>query len=658
MPAEIEKTGFQRFPNIFQERKVGSFVSRNRVKYAACSVSNFNNLDGTVSERELARMGVIARTGCGIITNQGVYPDSRGEGKAYYRQLALHDDRYIEGIRQVCSTIQAHGAIAIQQILHGGRYGGIDLDYCLQPTATPQSLRHFRPPREITVEEIQQTIRDHADAARRSMEAGYDGVEITAFMGYLIANFLSPYTNTRTDQYGGSVENRCRFLIELLQAIREVIGNEKLLIVRLNGAELMDEYGGSTPDECLQYMKIAEKDGTVDMISIVIGWHEARAGALGRDLPVDNWVEYSRAAKAALTVPVAFGVRLRDPIVAEQCLKDELFDFWEVCRPLLADPELLHKLEDDRVQEIRPCQAGLTCLARMFNNLPYICTVNPRLGHEADPAYQSQPARIPKKIMIAGGGPAGLQCALTAAQRGHEVIVFEQRSRLGGQLVMADREPSKGKSYQALINYFESVLNNEGVEVRLNTAVDQALVRKEQPDALVLATGAHGPRFEGVTDGSVPVLTLEEALLDNKVVPGSRTVILSGERAGLVTAEFLRQKGCQVWIVEPTDRVGDDVDITFIWRHKAWMNEMDVKVLVGYRFKEINRGRIQLIRPKGGIFDIPADVFIPAGPRQAAQELESAMRYSVDELHLVGDAIKPRSLTEAIHEGYKLGCRI
>lgn len=658
MQADSEKPGFRRFPHIFQERKIGSFVSSNRVKYAACSVSNFNNWDGSVSERELARMGVISRTGCGIITNQGVYPDHRGEGKAYYRQLALHDDRYIEGLHQICSTIQAHGAIAIQQILHGGRYGGIDLDYCLQPTATPQSLKHFRPPREITIGEIEQTIQDHADAARRSMEAGYDGVEITAFMGYLIANFLSPYTNTRTDRYGGSMENRARFMVELLQAIRDVIGDEKLLIIRLNGAELMDEYGGSTPEECLEYMKIAERDGGVDMISIVIGWHEARIGALARDLPVDHWVEYSRAAKEVLTVPVAFGVRLRDPLLAEECLEKELFDFWEVCRPFLADPELLHKLEDDRLQEIRPCQAGLTCLARMFNNLPYICTVNPRLGHEADPAYQSLPARIPKRILVAGAGPAGLQCAVTAAQRGHEVVICERRSRLGGQLVMADREPSKGKSYQQLINYFETVLNSEGVEVRLNTSVDEELIRKEQPDALVLATGATGPRFDGPTDGSVPVLSLEETLLDDKVIPGSRVVILSGERAGLVTAEYLRRKGCQVWIIEPTNRLGEDVDITFIWRHKAWMKELDIKTLLGYQFREINRGRIQLTQPKGGFFDIPADAFIQAGPRLPDQSLERIMRYRVDELCLIGDAIKPRSLTEAIHEGYKMGCRI
>ncbi len=652
------KPGRGKFPHIFEERKVGPFLSRNRVKYAACSVSNFNNRDGSVSDREFARMGVIARTGCGIITNQGVYPDPRGEGKAYYRMLALHDDRYIEGIRKIRKMIHANGALAIQQILHGGRYGGINLDYCLQPSAVSQSLRHFRPPREITVEEIKQTIKDHADAARRSMEAGYDGVEITAFMGYLIANFLSSYTNKRTDEYGGSVADRARFMVELLQAMRDVIGPEKLLIVRLNAVELMDEYGGSTPDECIEFMKIAEKDAGVDMVSIVIGWHEARTGALGRDLPTDNWVEHARRVKDAVDVPVAFGVRLRDPVIAERCLKDELFDFWEVCRPFLADPHLLHKLEEDRPDEVKPCQAGLTCLARMFNNLPYVCTVNPVLGHEAEASYQLLPPRIKKKVLVVGGGPAGLECATVAAQRGHEVVLYERRDRLGGQMLMADREPSEGKSYLGLIHHYTTLLKKYEVDFHLNTGVDKEVIRSESPDVVVLATGAFVPRFNGDPVNGIKVFTLEESLLEDKVVPGSRVVVLSGERAGLVTAEHLSRNGCKVFLVEEHRRLGSDVDVTFLWRHVAWIREMNVKALTGHRIRAFADGQVKLVGPEGEEVNVEADVLVQAGPRLSCQELEPVIRPLADELYMIGDAVKPRSLTEAIHEGYKLGVRI
>jgi 2,4-dienoyl-CoA reductase-like NADH-dependent reductase (Old Yellow Enzyme family)/thioredoxin reductase len=660
MSESNDKSGRNRFPHIFEERKVGSFTSRNRVKYAACSVSNFNHFDGSVSERELARMGVIARTGCGIITNQGVYPDPRGEGKAYYRMLALYDDRYIEGIEKVCKMIHAHGAIAIQQVLHGGRYGGIDLDYCLQPSAVKQSLRHFREPREITVKEIDRTIKDHAEAARRSIQAGYDGVEITAFMGYLIANFLSSYTNKRTDEYGGNVENRARFMVEMLQAIRGEIGSDKLLIVRLNAVELMDEYGGSTPDECIEFMKIAEKDAGVDMISIVIGWHEARTGALGRDLPSDNWVEHAKRVKEAVTtIPVAFGVRLRDPFIAEQCLKDELFDFWEVCRPFLADPKLLHKLEEDRPEEIKPCQAGLTCLARMFNNLPYLCTVNPVLGHEAEPTYQILPARLKKKVLVVGGGPSGLEVATVAAQRGHEVVVHEQGPALGGQLLMANREPSKGKSYEGLIGHYEALMKKHGVKWHVDSTVDAALIRKERPDLVVLATGASFGRFNGAPAEGMTVVSLGEALIEDKVPAGSRVVILSGERAGLVTAEYLAsEKGCSVSLIEEGPRLGGDVEITFIWRHMAWIRDMGVNALKKHRLKSVNNGHVIVTDAEGNEVKIAADILIQAGPRRPRQELEGEFKALADELYLVGDAIKPRSLTDAIHEGYKLGVRI
>ncbi|MBI2359327.1 MAG: NADH:flavin oxidoreductase [Deltaproteobacteria bacterium] len=215
----------------------------------------------------MARMEVISLTGCGIITNQGAYPDRKGEGKAYLRQLALNDDRYIPSLAKVAEMINRHGAVSIQQILHGGRYGGIELDYCVQPSSKKQTLKHFRPPKEMAKAEIQQCVNEHAQAARRAIEAGFHGVEITSFMGYLLSNFNSKFTNLRTDEYGDSVENRGRFMAEVIQAIKEAIGDDKPVIVRLNGVELMDEYGGNTPEECLEFMKMAEKAGA-DCISL------------------------------------------------------------------------------------------------------------------------------------------------------------------------------------------------------------------------------------------------------------------------------------------------------------------------------------------------------------------------------------------------------
>jgi len=281
--------------------KIGAFTLSNRVKYAACSVSNFNHRDGSISDREMARMEIIARTGAGMITNQGAYPDPRGEGKAYHRMLSIADDRFIPGFAKVADLIHAGGAVAIQQILHGGRYGGIDLDYCMQPSEREQTLRHFRPPRAMSIADIERCLEEHAAAARRSIEAGYDGVEITSFMGYLLSNFISSFTNERTDRYGGSLENRCRFMVELMAAIRTEIGPDKLLIVRLNGSELLDDLGGNSDAECLEVMRIAERAG-VDMISLVVGWHESRRGALGRDVPTEHWLHLAEQTKEHVSV--------------------------------------------------------------------------------------------------------------------------------------------------------------------------------------------------------------------------------------------------------------------------------------------------------------------------------------------------------------------
>lgn len=651
LPGEIK------YAHLFEPMQVGKFRLRNRVKYAACSISNFNTLDGYITDREYARMEVIAKTGCGLITNQGAYPDPKGEGKTYYRQLALYDDEFIPGFRKIADMLHQGGAVAIQQIFHGGRYGGVSLDYALQPSPVPQTLLHFRPPRQVTKEDIRSVIQQHVDAARRAMEAGFDGVEHTAFMGYLLANFLSPYTNTRTDEYGGSVEGRARFMIELLEATRKVIGPDALLVVRLSGEELMDEYGGSSPDECIEYMKLAEQAG-VDMISIVIGWHESRTGALGRDVPQDGWLPVAERAKQALSIPIAFGPRLADPVMANEVLGAGKIDFWEVCRPFLADPELLHKVREDRIDEIRPCVGGLLCLARMFRNLPYNCAMNPRLSHELEPAYQAQPAVKAKRVMVVGGGPAGLEAAHTAALRGHQVTLFEKRDKLGGQLNNASREVEGGSTWLKLIRYYETMLRKNGVEVRLGTEVTRRVCEEFGPDVVIVATGADvSPSAYQTEWWGSNVFSAYDALEDAALV-GERVVILGGERMGLVCAEHLASLGKQVTIVETGPRLGKDVIPTFRWRHAAWVKEYGVGTLTGVRVKEMRDGAVMVVDKDENERVLPADSVVIAGPRRPRQELAGALEFSVDELYLIGDAVSPRSVHSAVQEGYLVGVRI
>lgn len=635
-----------KFPNIFSKGKIGNRETKNRVKYAACSVSNFNTKDGFITDREYARMEVIVRTDCGIITNQGVYPDKKGEGKAYFRQLSLNDDKYIPGLRKVADMIHENSAIAIQQILHGGRYGGIDLDYCVQPSKVSQTLRHFRPPKEMTKQEIKKCINEHADAARRAIEAGFDGVEITSFMGYLISNFNSKFTNKRKDEYGGSIENRAKFMCELIGETRDVIGKENLFIIRLNGIELMDEFGGNTPKECLEFMKIAEREG-VDCISFVIGWHESRTGALGRELPSDHWLYLAENAKKEIKVPIAFGPRFGDPILAEKAIAEKKIDFWEVCRPFLADPELLYKVKENRINEIKPCMGGLLCLARMFRNLPYICTVNPQLGHERE--YKVKEAVIKKKVAVIGAGPAGIECAIIAKKRGHDVLIFEKENKIGGQLNLAEKEIDGGHAFKELISYYETQIKKLKIPIILNREVDKDDFNKLDSDVIVIATGAviSTPKF---FEKKLNIFNAFD-VLGGKANVGKNVIILGGERAGLVTGEFLSKKGKNVTIVEEGKRIANDVIPTFKWRHYLWVKQFGIETITNAKIEFKNDSIIINNEIKN------PDSIIVASPRKPIQNLFK-LEFYFDEIYIIGDAIMPRSLHNAIHEGFKLGIRI
>ncbi len=656
----MDKSAGKNLPNLFQKATWGRFPVRNRVKYGACCVSNYNERDGRITPRELARTRVIAGTGCGIITNQGAYPDAKGEGKAYFRQVALHDDRFLPEFEKIAGYIHDAGGIAVQQILHAGRYGGIDLGYCVQPSVVPQTLPHFRPPRELTKEQIRATISQHADAARRAVKAGFDGTEITSFMGYLLANFNSRFTNQRTDEYGGSLENRSRFMCEMIDAIKQATPGHPL-VIRLNGAELMDSRGGNTEDECFEQMALAARCG-VDMISVTVGWQEAPESSIGRDISPGHWNRLARRAKQMLPdVPIAFGVRLPNPEMADACIGNGDFDFWEVCRPLLADPELLQKAAESRMAENRRCVGSLNCLSRLFRDLPYTCTMNPALGHEVEPETAITPAAVKKSVMVVGAGPAGMECAIAARKRGHTVTVFDKGDCIGGNFKSyASIDLANSDDLLSVVRYYEVMAEKLGIAVKLNTEVNPRLMRSvlHQYDVAVVAAGARIDRrlLPPCEQPGLVVDALEVAA--GRVKCGHRVVVLGAGKIGLTVAESLKTRGHEVTIVESAKRIAGDVQPSFKWRHTAWVEDLKIECLTSTRTKNVTAAGVTVVNDKGEEKFIAADTVVGAVMRCGNQELFHELEWMIDELHGCGDALVPRGLTQAIHEGYRLGVRI
>jgi 2,4-dienoyl-CoA reductase (NADPH2) len=650
-----EYPGAKRYPNLFKPITIGKLTIPNRIKYAATE-DNLNGHDGFVTDAGVEYLRLRARGVVGgICTMQGVYMDPGRFGQGYVGQAAAWDDKFIPGLKRLADAIHDEGAVSNYQLMHCGRVGGVETPVCVGPSAIPQRLRVFRPVREMTKDDIKTCIQEHADAAKRGIAAGFEIMEISGIVGYLISNFLSSYTNRRTDEYGGDIEGRCTFMTETIHGVREVIGDDVPLIIRLCAEELLNDVGGNTPEESLVTYKKAEEAG-IDCLSVTQGWQESIHPVISRDIPQGSWLYNAKRAKEAVKVPISMAYRLFKPELPDKAIADGILDIWENCRPQIADPLMPKKVLEGVEQEIRPCVACNMCLARLFRDAPMTCYVNPECAHEADPDWKLTDATTSKNVMVIGSGPSGLECAYVAALRGHEVDVYESQGEVGGQILPAAKAPYGDEELYGMIEYHKAMCEKAGVNFHMNTPVTPELIDEELPDAVVLATGAEF--IKGTTDGfDRPNVVCATDVLAGKVDTGNKIVVWGGKKPGIGVALYLAELGKKVTLVSRERKVGKDVNPSYIWRYIKKMSQKKVTVYKESDIDEITDSGVVVKNHYGTKVPVEADTIIYA-ERESRKELKDAVKELNIELHVVGDALVPRALSNALHDGYRTGIRL
>ncbi|HVN22806.1 MAG TPA: FAD-dependent oxidoreductase [Syntrophorhabdales bacterium] len=644
------------YPHIFTPGRIGTLVTTNRIKYAATE-TNFPFGDGFVSDREVAYMEAQAQGGAGIVTTQGAYMDERGEGKGFKGMMAAYDDRFIPGLSRIAEVIKKNGALSCFQLLHCGREGGVDLDYCLMPSVVPQKLSYFKPPREISVSQIRQSVIDHVRAARRAVDAGFDMIEISGIVGYLLSTFISRYTNKRQDGYGGNIRSRCRLMVEVLGAVKAEVGKNVPVGIRLCGLELLDDRGGNTLEESLESFRIAEEAGA-DYLSVTIGWHESSVPVITRDVPMGHWLWVAGKVKEAAKVPVMMAFRQFTPDVPEEAIASGTIDFWEACRPMIADPGLPRKIAEKKESEIIPCIACNLCFSRLYFHQPLMCSVRPTLGHEGETSWGYRgfaPAGRKKKVIVVGGGPAGLQCAAVAAQRGHKVTLWEKSAHVGGALLLASQVDEGAEELLRPVQYLEDACLKAGVELRTGYAATSEALAGEEADAIVITSGATESIPPGA--GALPVFSPGN-IIAGGITPSGNILILGGDGVALGVAVFLLRKGgaFNLFIVEEGAKLGRDVNPFYLWGYMRRLKEGKATLLRGCRLLAIDGTRARVSGAKGEtILDVNA---IVAAQRKPADWWSGALQGSKKEIYVAGDAKRPRRLNNAIHDGFRVGITI
>jgi 2,4-dienoyl-CoA reductase-like NADH-dependent reductase (Old Yellow Enzyme family)/thioredoxin reductase len=646
-----------RLRKIFEPASIGQMKLRNRIVMPPMG-TNYAEAGGAVSQRMLDYYEARARGGTGLIIVEGSAPSVRCNisflGSPSY-QASLGDDKFIPGWQKLTDAAHKYNTSIAIQIMHGTleNWNGKAVQVSPSPLIVPARLMGILGglPHELTMDEILERVEWFASAARRAKEAGFDGVEIHGAHQYIVSAFLSSATNQRKDKYGGSVENKARFLVEILQAVRREVGPNFPVWVRFNARE-WGVGDGITIEETKKMVPLVVEAGAQALHVSGYG-----AGSYITTAPIPDTagflVPLAEEVKKLTKVPVIAVGRL-DLELGERILEEGKVDFIAIGRRLLADPDLPNKVAEGRLNEVIPCIGCMECIERLAfdeRGEGVTCVVNPALGKEK--AYEIKPTRKLKHVTVVGGGPAGTQAAIVAAQRGHKVTLFEKEAKLGGQLNIAALPPFKG-DILPWIDYLINEVKKVRVEVKLGTDATAETVVKENPDAVVIATGGAPlmPDIPGI--GKSNVVTAQD-VLSGKVEAGQNVVIIGGGMVGCETGHYLVEKGKTVTIVEILKRMANDMFFMSRRRLMDGLRSQKVTLLNGATCEEIKGGSVHVTTADGKKETIPADTIIVAVGYTANDRLYKALEGEVPEIRCIGNSAEPRRILEATSEGYQTG---
>jgi len=673
------------FPHLLAPLDLGFTTLRNRTLMGSMHTGLEEMPNGF--ERMAAFFAERARGGVGLIVTGGVGPNEEGSVRAGAAKLSTAEEAAEHKV--VTQAVHEAGGKICMQILHAGRYAYSP--QLVAPSAIQAPINPFTP-RELDEEGIEKQIRDFVNCASLAKEAGYDGVEIMGSEGYFINQFLVAHTNHRSDRWGGSYENRMRLPVEIVRRVREAVGAEFIIIYRLSMLDLIE--GGSTWDEVVVLAKAIEQAGAT-LINTGIGWHEARIPTIATKVPRAAFTKVTAKLRGEVKIPLVTTNRINTPEVAEQVLAEGDADMVSMARPFLADPDFVNKAAADRSDTINTCiGCNQACLDHTFSGKLTTCLVNPRACYETELNYI--PTQSVKKIAVVGAGPAGLSAATVAAERGHQVTLFDSASEIGGQFNVAKRVPGKEEFYETL-RYFNSKLQSSGVDLRLNTRVSAAELQAGGYDEVILATGIV-PRTPDIPGVEHPkVISYLDAILQCKPV-GQRVAVIGAGGIGFDVSEFITHDGestsldreafwkewgidlglearggvagvrpaphapaRQVYLLQrKKSKVGNGLGKTTGWIHRTGLKNKQVQMISAVEYLKVDDEGLHLRIAEGEPQVLPVDTVIVCAGQDPLRELQAELEQAGLPVHLVGGADVAAELDakRAINQGSRLAAQL